>query len=103
MEITHKDLKIDRFSMHSCCDMVNQMDKDDCACLGLVEFQILRNKIRSWLNIFCQHDLDKSGTMSFYEKSGAYAGFRVGLPIRRSCLQSWQKDFDGMLLLLLKG
>ncbi|TRY86773.1 hypothetical protein DNTS_008308 [Danionella cerebrum] len=63
----HKDLKTDGFSMDSCRTMVNLLDKDGSARLGLVEFQILWNKIRKLLEIFREFDIDKSGTMSSYE------------------------------------
>uniref|UniRef100_A0A673J559 Calpain 1, (mu/I) large subunit a n=1 Tax=Sinocyclocheilus rhinocerous TaxID=307959 RepID=A0A673J559_9TELE len=45
----HKDLKTDGFSMESCRTMVNLLDKDGSARLGLVEFQILWNKVRKLL------------------------------------------------------
>uniref|UniRef100_A0A8C4DS26 Calpain 11 n=1 Tax=Dicentrarchus labrax TaxID=13489 RepID=A0A8C4DS26_DICLA len=45
----HKDLKTDGFSVESCRTMVNLMDKDGSAHLGLVEFQLLWNRIRKWL------------------------------------------------------
>ncbi|KAJ8392428.1 hypothetical protein AAFF_G00075530 [Aldrovandia affinis] len=75
----HKDLKTDGFSMESCRGMVSLMDKDGSARLGILEFQVLWNKIRKWLGIFRQFDLDKSGCMSSYEMRLALesAGFKL--------------------------
>uniref|UniRef100_A0A7M4EYM9 Calpain 11 n=1 Tax=Crocodylus porosus TaxID=8502 RepID=A0A7M4EYM9_CROPO len=105
----HKDLKTDGFSMESCRNMVNLMDKDGSARLGLVEFQILWNKIRSWLTIFRQHDLDKSGTMSSYEMRLALesAGFKLNnklhqVVVARYTDASLGVDFDNFVCCLVK-
>ncbi|NWX60945.1 CAN1 protein, partial [Promerops cafer] len=41
--------------------------KDGNGKLGLVEFNILWNRIRNYLSIFRKFDLDKSGSISAYE------------------------------------
>ncbi|CAH2325221.1 calpain-1 catalytic subunit [Pelobates cultripes] len=63
----HKDLRTKGFSLESCRSMVNLMDKDGNGKLGLTEFNVLWNKIKSYLTIFRQFDMDKSGSMSAYE------------------------------------
>ncbi|XP_008123245.1 calpain-1 catalytic subunit [Anolis carolinensis] len=105
----YNDLKTDGFSMDSCRNMVNLMDKDGSARLGLVEFQILWNKIRSWLNIFRQFDLDKSGTMSSYEMRLALeaAGFKLDnklhqVVVDRYADDSLGVDFDNFVSCLVK-
>uniref|UniRef100_A0A8C5SPU5 Calpain-1 catalytic subunit n=1 Tax=Laticauda laticaudata TaxID=8630 RepID=A0A8C5SPU5_LATLA len=105
----HKDLKTDGFSMDSCRNMVNLMDKDGSARLGLVEFQILWNKIRNWLNVFRQHDLDKSGTMSSYEMRLALesTGFKLDnklhqVIVARYADESMGVDFDNFVCCLVK-
>lgn len=45
----HKDLRTDGFSLESCRSMVNLMDRDGNGKLGLVEFNILWNRIRNYL------------------------------------------------------
>lgn len=105
----HKDLKTDGFSMESCRQMVNLLDKDGSAKLGLVEFQILWNKIRRWLNIFRLHDLDKSGTMSSYELRMALetAGFKLNnknmqVLVARYSDTDLGVDFDNFVCCLVK-
>uniref|UniRef100_A0A8B9UES2 CANX protein n=1 Tax=Anas zonorhyncha TaxID=75864 RepID=A0A8B9UES2_9AVES len=104
-----KDLKTDGFSLDSCRNMVNLMDKDGSARLGLVEFQILWNKIRSWLTIFRQHDLDKSGTMSAYEMRMALesAGFKLNNKLHQVVVARYADaemgvDFDNFVCCLVK-
>ncbi|XP_066534534.1 calpain 1, (mu/I) large subunit a [Hoplias malabaricus] len=104
----HKDLKTDGFSLESCRTMVNLMDKDGSARLGLVEFQILWNKIRKWLVIYRQFDLDKSGTMSSYEMRLALesAGFKLNNQLNQVLVARYADneaiDFDNFICCLVK-
>uniref|UniRef100_A0A8B9SAN1 Calpain 1 n=1 Tax=Apteryx owenii TaxID=8824 RepID=A0A8B9SAN1_APTOW len=85
----HKDLRTKGFSTESCRSMVNLMDKDGNGKLGLVEFNILWNRIRNYLAVFRKFDLDKSGSMSAYEMRMALesAGF----------FQALDADKDGVV------
>uniref|UniRef100_A0AAX7VRR5 Calpain catalytic domain-containing protein n=1 Tax=Astatotilapia calliptera TaxID=8154 RepID=A0AAX7VRR5_ASTCA len=100
--ISDKDLKTDGFSMESCRTMVNLMDKDGSARLGLVEFQILWNKIRK------QFDLDKSGAMSSYEMRLAVeaAGFKLNNRLLQILVARYAEnemiDFDSFICCLVK-
>ncbi|XP_032396372.1 calpain-1 catalytic subunit isoform X1 [Etheostoma spectabile] len=104
----HKDLKTDGFSVESCRTMVNLMDKDGSARLGLVEFQILWNKIRKWLVIFRDFDLDKSGAMSSYEMRLAVeaAGFKLNNRLNQILVARYAEnemiDFDNFICCLVK-
>ncbi|KAG1939833.1 calpain-1 catalytic subunit b isoform X2 [Pimephales promelas] len=104
----HRDLKTDGFSMESCRCMVSLMDKDGSARLGIVEFQILWNKIRKWLGIFRQFDLDKSGTMSSYEMRLAVesAGFKLNNKLHQILVARYSEgdtiDFDNFVCCLVK-
>ncbi|XP_030628740.1 calpain-1 catalytic subunit b [Chanos chanos] len=104
----HKDLKTDGFSMESCRCMVSLMDKDGSARLGMVEFQILWNKIRKWLGIFRQFDLDKSGSMSAYEMRLALesAGFKLNNKLNQILVARYAEkdtiDFDNFVCCLVK-
>ncbi|KAJ8250837.1 hypothetical protein COCON_G00227590 [Conger conger] len=104
----HKDLKTDGFSLEACRTMVNLMDKDGSARLGLVEFQILWNKIRKWLGVFRQFDLDKSGAMSSYEMRLAVeaAGFKLNNKLNQLLVARYAEDevidFDNFICCLVK-
>uniref|UniRef100_A0A8C2ITL1 Calpain 1, (mu/I) large subunit a n=1 Tax=Cyprinus carpio TaxID=7962 RepID=A0A8C2ITL1_CYPCA len=101
----HKDLKTDGFSMESCRTMVNLLDKDGSARLGLVEFQILWNKVRKLLVKF---DIDKSGTMSSYEMRLAVesAGFKLNNRLNQILVARYAEneviDFDNFVCCLIK-
>ncbi|XP_018429714.1 PREDICTED: calpain-1 catalytic subunit-like isoform X2 [Nanorana parkeri] len=105
----HKDLKTDGFSTESCRQMVNLMDKDGSGKLGVVEFQILWNKVRNWLTVFREHDMDKSGTMSSYELRIALesAGYKLNNKIMQVLVARYADndlgvDFDNFVCCLLK-
>uniref|UniRef100_A0A8C8JS25 Calpain-1 catalytic subunit n=1 Tax=Oncorhynchus tshawytscha TaxID=74940 RepID=A0A8C8JS25_ONCTS len=104
----HRDLKTDGFSMESCRGMVSLLDKDGSARLGIVEFQILWNKIRKWLGIFRQFDLDKSGCMSSYEMRLALesAGFKLNNGLNQVLVARYAEneviDFDNFVCCLVK-
>uniref|UniRef100_A0A3Q1J0C6 Calpain 1, (mu/I) large subunit a n=1 Tax=Anabas testudineus TaxID=64144 RepID=A0A3Q1J0C6_ANATE len=106
--ISDKDLKTDGFSTESCRTMVNLLDKDGSARLGLVEFQILWNKIRKWLVIFRDFDLDKSGAMSSYEMRLAVeaAGFKLNNKLNQILVARYAEnemiDFDNFICCLVK-
>ncbi|KAE8299892.1 Calpain-1 catalytic subunit [Larimichthys crocea] len=104
----HRDLQTDGFSMESCRAMVSLMDKDGSARLGLVEFQILWNKIRKWLGIFREFDLDKSGCMSSYEMRLALenGGFKLNNRLYQMLVARYADneiiDFDNFTCCLVK-
>ncbi|KAM4603914.1 LOW QUALITY PROTEIN: calpain-1 catalytic subunit-like [Polymixia lowei] len=104
----HRDLKTDGFSMESCRAMVSLMDKDGSARLGLVEFQVLWNKIRKWLGIFREFDLDTSGSMSSYEMRLAleHAGFKLNNRLYQMLVARYADneviDFDNFTCCLVK-
>ncbi|XP_059838497.1 calpain-1 catalytic subunit-like isoform X2 [Hypanus sabinus] len=104
----HRDLKTDGFSMDSCRGMVNLLDKDGSGRLGLLEFQRMWNKVRKWLGIFRNFDLDQSGTMSSYEMRLALdsAGFQINNRIHQAIVSRYADgeavDFDNFISCLVR-
>uniref|UniRef100_A0A8C2G7V7 Calpain-2 catalytic subunit n=1 Tax=Cyprinus carpio TaxID=7962 RepID=A0A8C2G7V7_CYPCA len=62
-----KDIQTDGFSLDTCRNMVNLLDKDGSGKLGLAEFKILWTKLEIYLDVFSKNDKDRSGTMSSME------------------------------------
>ncbi|KAM8878213.1 calpain-1 catalytic subunit-like [Spinachia spinachia] len=104
----HRDLQTDGFSMESCRAMVSLMDKDGSARLGLLEFQVLWNKIRKWLGIFREFDLDQSRCMSSYEMRLALetGGFKLNNKLYQMLVARYADneviDFDNFTCCLVK-
>ncbi|XP_013855166.1 calpain-1 catalytic subunit [Austrofundulus limnaeus] len=105
----HKDLKTDGFGKEACRSMINLMDTDGSGKLGLAEFHVLWEKIKRYLTIFRQFDLDKSGTMSSYEMRMALesAGFKLNnhlfqLIILRYTEADMAVDFDNFVNCLVR-
>uniref|UniRef100_A0A8B9L2Q8 Calpain-1 catalytic subunit-like n=1 Tax=Astyanax mexicanus TaxID=7994 RepID=A0A8B9L2Q8_ASTMX len=88
--------------------VVSKRKKDGSARLGILEFQILWNKIRKWLGIFRQFDLDKSGTMSSYEMRLALesGGFKLNNKLNQVLVARYAEkemiDFDNFICCLVK-
>ncbi|KAI1898516.1 hypothetical protein AGOR_G00073160 [Albula goreensis] len=105
----HKDLKTDGFGKEACRSMINLMDTDGSGKLGLTEFHVLWEKIKRYLTVFRQFDVDKSGTMSSYEMRMALeaAGFKLTnhlfqLIILRYTEPDMCVDFDNFVTCLVR-
>lgn len=105
----HKDLKTDGFSQEACRSMINLMDTDGTGKLGLTEFHVLWEKIKRYLTVFRQFDVDKSGTMSSYEMRMALesAGIKLTnhlfqLIILRYTEADMTVDFDNFVTCLVR-
>ncbi|KAF7656237.1 hypothetical protein LDENG_00044540 [Lucifuga dentata] len=105
----HKDLKTDGFTKEACRSMINLMDTDGSGKLGLTEFHVLWEKIKRYLTLFREYDVDKSGTMSSYEMRMALqsAGFKLNntifqLIILRYTEADMAVDFDNFVTCLVR-
>ncbi|KAM4604087.1 calpain 2, (m/II) large subunit, like [Polymixia lowei] len=103
------EIKTSGFSLDTCRNMVNLLDKDGSGKLGLVEFKVLWTKIESYLNIYREKDIDKSGTMSSMEMRMAVeeAGFTLNNPLHQILVARYSEpsltiDFDNFVGCLVR-
>ncbi|XP_058271465.1 calpain-1 catalytic subunit [Hemibagrus wyckioides] len=105
----HKDLKTTGFEKESCRSMINLLDTTGKGRLGLTDFHVLWEKIKRYLAVFREFDLDKSGTMNSYEMRLALesAGFKLSNHIFQLIILRYTKpdmnvDFDSFVTCLVR-
>lgn len=98
-----------RLSLLSCRNIISLMDTSGNGKMEFEEFRVFWDKLRYWMNLFLQFDVDKSGTMSSYELRTALkaAGFQLGshllqLIVLRYADENLQLDFDDYLNCLVR-
>ncbi|XP_069811162.1 calpain-9 [Dendropsophus ebraccatus] len=104
-----KNIKFKEISLLSCLNIISLMDTSGNGKLGFDEFKIFWDKLKSWIGIFLQFDLDKSGTMSSYELRLALkeAGFQLNNPILQLIVlryadDRYQIEFDDFLNCIIR-
>ncbi|XP_053730470.1 calpain-2 catalytic subunit-like [Synchiropus splendidus] len=103
------DIKTGEFSITTCRNMVNLLDKDGSGKLGLVEFRILWSKIEKFLDLYKTKDGDQSGCMSAAEMRSAIeeAGFSLNNPLHQVIVARYSDsatsiDFDSFVCCLIR-
>ncbi|XP_039668359.1 calpain-2 catalytic subunit-like [Perca fluviatilis] len=103
------DIKTSGFSITTCRNMVNMLDKDGSGKLGLLEFKVLWTKIESYLSVYRQKDVDNSGTMSSTEMRMAVeeAGFSLNNALHQILVARYSEpdltiDFDNFVGCLVR-
>ncbi|XP_074531603.1 calpain-2 catalytic subunit-like [Halichoeres trimaculatus] len=103
------DIKTDGFSLTTCRNMVNLLDKDGSAKLGLVEFKTLWTKIEKFLDLYKERDADGSGCMNSSEMRMAVeaAGFSLNNPLHQIIVARYSNpnlsiDFDNFVCCLVR-
>ncbi|XP_061914443.1 calpain-2 catalytic subunit-like [Entelurus aequoreus] len=107
--VKRSDIKTNGFSLSTCRNMVNLLDKDGTGKLGLVEFKILWSKIEKFLKIYRARDADNSGCMSSTEMRIAVedAGFSLNNPLHQIIVARYREpsytiDFDNFVCCLVR-
>lgn len=102
-------LKFKRLSLLSCRNIVSLMDTSGNGKMEFEEFRVFWDKLKYWMDLFLQFDVDKSGTMSSYELRTALkaAGFQLGshllqLIVLRYADENLQLDFNDYLNCLVR-
>ncbi|XP_007530234.1 calpain-8 [Erinaceus europaeus] len=83
---TWPDIKFDGFDINTCREMVSLMDSHETGTLGLAEFKTLWLKIRKYLEIFQEADVNHSGTIDAHEMRMALkkAGFSLSNQVQET-------------------
>ncbi|KAM4813536.1 calpain-9 isoform X1 [Urocitellus parryii] len=104
-----KDLKFKKLSLISCRNIISLMDTSGNGKLEFSEFLVFWDRLKQWINLFIQFDVDKSGTMSSYELRTALraAGFQLSsrllqLIVLRYADEGLQLDLDDFLNCLIR-
>nr|NP_001003485.1 calpain 2, (m/II) large subunit, like [Danio rerio]AAH76557.1 Zgc:92480 [Danio rerio]AAI54290.1 Zgc:92480 [Danio rerio] len=104
-----KEIKTDGFSLETCRNMVNLLDKDGTGKLGLLEFKILWTKIELFVDVYSKNDKDQSGTMSSMEMREAVekAGFSLNNALHQILVARYSEsnltiDFDNFVACLIR-
>uniref|UniRef100_A0A8C3AAZ7 Calpain-2 catalytic subunit n=1 Tax=Cyclopterus lumpus TaxID=8103 RepID=A0A8C3AAZ7_CYCLU len=104
-----KDIKTSGFSLTTCRNMINLLDKDGSGKLGLVEFKILWTKIEKFLEVYKERDTDQSGCMSSSEMRLAVedSGFSLNSPLHQIIVARYSDknltiDFDNFVCSMIR-
>ncbi|XP_005320435.2 calpain-9 [Ictidomys tridecemlineatus] len=104
-----KDLKFKKLSLISCRNIISLMDTSGNGKLEFSEFRVFWDRLKQWINLFIQYDVDKSGTMSSYELRTALraTGFQLSsrllqLIVLRYADEGLQLDLDDFLNCLVR-
>ncbi|XP_039994842.1 calpain-2 catalytic subunit-like [Xiphias gladius] len=107
--VKRDDIKTNGFSLATCHNMVNLLDKDGSGKLGLVEFKILWTKIEKFMDLYKERDTDQSGSMSASEMRMAVeaAGFFLNNALHQIIVARYSEpnltiDFDNFVGSLIR-
>lgn len=107
--VKRQDIKTSGFSLTTCRNMVNLLDKDGSGKLGLVEFKILWTKIEKFLDVYKEKDTDQSGFMSASEMRMAVEeiGFSLNSPLHQIIVARYSDenltiDFDNFVCCVIR-
>ncbi|XP_068178336.1 calpain-2 catalytic subunit-like [Antennarius striatus] len=103
------DISTDGFTLGTCRNMVNLVDRNGSGKLGLTEFKVLWTKIDQYLKVYRAKDGDRTGTMSATEMRAAVeeAGFSLNnalhqVLVARYSAQDLTIDFDNFVSCLVR-
>ncbi|KAM8952265.1 calpain-2 catalytic subunit-like [Pelodytes ibericus] len=100
----HSHLKTDGFSLDTCAQLVDLVDRRGNRKIQLQEFRRLWSKIKDWEHLFSRYDKDRSGTMDIQELRLVLevAGFHLNNQFVERCCRKFgddlmRVDFDSFL------